>query len=105
MIQLHDELLGELHRIIPFSNYNSVAAAEMASRLKQSHARWISDEGLPARRQYHDFSHTGWSKRRSLDIKTTMEGEPRILPCNTAIVMDVAKLFASKVRGLRSYNH
>lgn len=97
MIQLHDEILGQLHSIVPFSDYDSRAAVETAAAFRPSHARRISDDGTSPRKPHHLFSHTGWSKRRSLDIKTTLDTEPVILSCSTTTVSEVAKLFARNV--------
>jgi len=94
---LHDEILGDLHNVIPFSSVDSTAAAEKAARFKPSHARWLSEDGLSPRRLQKYFSHTGWSRRKPLDIETTLEKESVVIPCSPNTASEVARVFARNV--------
>lgn len=102
MIQLHDEILGELHRVIPFSDHDSTTTVVKLSPSRPTHIRWRSDDGTGAQRPRQAFSHTGWSKRRSLDARVSLQQESTALQCIPAIVSEVGRVFSENVRSKRT---
>jgi hypothetical protein len=50
IVELHEELLGELHRVVPHSEYTQVDHAESSSSrpsLVSGHNRWRSLDAVP----------------------------------------------------------
>lgn len=97
MIQLHDEIFSELHKVIPFPECDSTTGSEQVSSARPVHTRWHSDDGAMLHRLYQDFSHTGWSKRKSLDVKAATGQESFLHVCTPETVSDVARVFAKNV--------
>lgn len=79
IIELHEELLGELHRVVPHSEYTQL---DLPSKTKPSrHHRWRSLDAVP-----EDKGDMSW-----LQQVPGMIAEPQV-------AADVAKIFARKVR-------
>jgi len=80
IVELHEELLGDLHRVVPHSEYTQIDLAESsAPRLGKGHHRWRSLDAVP------EIKEAAWL------IKIPgMTAEPKI-------AAEVAKVFGKKV--------
>ena len=81
IVQLHEELLGELHKVVPHSEYASVDIVESKQSMStKCHTRWRSLDAVPEK-----LEQTAW-----LQQIPGMTAEPQI-------AADVAKAFAKRV--------
>src|ERR1700710_1048960 len=81
IVELHEEILGDLHRIVPHSEYSSVGCAEpMLSMPASGHNRWRSLDAVP--------EHAGGSSW--LQKIPGMTIEPKVAAA-------VARIFGDKV--------
>lgn len=83
IIALHEELLGDLHRVVPHSEYTQLSPTSLAKALGSKvagHQRWRS---LDAQTEKEDH---GWIRR--------IPG----MVAESKVAADVAKIFAQKVR-------
>ncbi len=85
IVELHEELLGELHRAVPDSEYTQIELtkpfAETSNSHPHHHQRWRSLDAVP-----EDKDGMSW-----LQQVPGMTAEPQV-------AADVAKVFAKKVR-------
>jgi len=80
IVELHDELLGDLHRTVPHSEYTQPMAGEPTlSPPPKSHHRWQSLDAVP------EHKSGTW-----LQKIPGMTAEPKV-------AADVAKVFSKKV--------
>jgi hypothetical protein len=80
IVELHDELLGELHRVIPHSEYTQpISAKSTLPTPPNGHHRWRSLDAVP-----EDKSHDWLQKIPG------MTAEPKV-------AAEVAKVFGKKV--------
>lgn len=100
ILHLHDDLLGHLHRIVPFAEYDQHAAkAQTDSALARSHTRWHSVDVVPPRATpIRSKLASIRQHRRSLNISRSSGDDEVMLRCSPQIVAAVAKLFAEFVR-------
>lgn len=84
MIELHEEILGELHRIVPFSEYthSDVSGPLNNQNMEQTqgHRRWKSLDAVP------EYKKSILSTHDSIG----MAAEPQV-------AAEVAKIFSKKV--------
>jgi len=97
MLQLHTELLEDLHQVIPFSEHDQAIAETSTPKRKPCHIRWHSEDSIPVRRPPLVVSHTGWSNRYSLDSHKTPNQDPLSLTCTPTTAADVGRIFAKNV--------
>ncbi|KFY35777.1 hypothetical protein V494_05620 [Pseudogymnoascus sp. VKM F-4513 (FW-928)] len=86
IVELHDELLGDLHRVVPHSEYTQpdyVAAPELA---KQGHHRWRSLDAVP--------EHSEDLSRAQKTPGMTAEAH---------VAADVAKVFGKRMHRFFAY--
>ncbi|THZ16224.1 hypothetical protein D6C91_06450 [Aureobasidium pullulans] len=102
MLQLHTELLEDLHRVVPFSEHDQTITDDSTPKRKPLHVRWHSEDSIPVRRPPLGTSHTGWSNRYSLDSHRAPSQEPLPLTCTPATAADIGRIFAKNVS---VYNH
>ena len=80
IVELHEEMLGELHRAVPHSEYTQLDITPSEKRAAPGHHRWRSLDAVP-----EDREGLSW-----LDAVPGMIAEPQV-------AADVAKIFARKV--------
>lgn len=101
---LHDDLLGHLHRVVPFAEYDQAAARAPEAAPPKTHTRWHSVDVVPQRptptRTVLSAIRQG---RRSLNISRSSEEDPAVLRCNPDIITAVVKVFTDHVRAERLY--
>jgi hypothetical protein len=97
MLQLHTELLEDLHRVIPFSEHDQAITEISTPKRKPYHVRWHSEDSIPVRRPPLATSHTGWSNRYSLDSHKTPSQDPLSLTCTPITAADVGRIFLKNV--------
>lgn len=94
LLQTHDELLGELYRVVPFAEYD-----QQAQRMPKSsrHFRWHSTDGATGNTLVASPRKAALSTiregRRSLNISRSSESEPVMAHCAPQVVAAVAKTF------------
>jgi hypothetical protein len=83
IVELHEEILGELHRVVPHSEYTQVDHAESSRpSLVSGHNRWRSLDAVP-----EHSKGSSWLQR-----VPGMTAEPQI-------AAEVANVFGKKVGG------
>ncbi|KAI4794339.1 hypothetical protein E4T45_12400, partial [Aureobasidium sp. EXF-8846] len=97
MLQLHTELLEDLHQVIPYSEHDQAITETTTPKRKPYHVRWHSEDSIPVRRPPLGTSHTGWSNRLSLDSHKTPIQDPLSLTCTPITAADVGRIFAKNV--------
>jgi hypothetical protein len=97
MLQLHTELLEDLHQVIPYSEHDQAITETTTPKRKPYHVRWHSEDSIPVRRPPLGTSHTGWSNRLSLDSHKTTIQDPLSLTCTPITAADVGRIFAKNV--------
>ncbi|KAI4792244.1 hypothetical protein E4T44_12833, partial [Aureobasidium sp. EXF-8845] len=97
MLQLHTELLEDLHQVIPYSEHDQAITETTTPKRKPYHVRWHSEDSIPVRRPPIGTSHTGWSNRLSLDSHKTPIRDPLSLTCTPITAADVGRIFAKNV--------
>lgn len=80
IVELHEELLGELHRAVPHSEYSQATVDSIISPPRHTHHRWRSLDAVP-----EHTSGTAW-----LQKIPGMTAEPKV-------AADVARVFGKKV--------
>ena len=95
LLELHDDLLGELHRVVPHSEYDQkISRKDALPAPSRSHIRWHSAEIVPPRVV---GSTAVKENRRSLNISRSSEQEPLVVHCAPEVAADVAKVFQEQV--------
>lgn len=97
ILHLHDDILGRLHRAVPFAEYDqSIARVPPAMR---THNRWHSVDVVPVRTTPpRSVLATIRQGRRSLNISRSTEEEPALMRCSPQIVAGVVQVFTANVR-------
>ena len=99
ILHLHDELLGELYRKVPFAEYDQrTSKLPPQSAIVRAHTRWHSVDAIPTRSprmqpKLASIRHA----RRSLNISRSSGDGEAILNCSPYIVAVVAKIFSNYV--------
>jgi len=95
MLHIHDALLGQVHRVVPFAEYDqSVAKAPRPARI---HTRWHSVDVVPTLSHKRSMFATIRQGRRSLNISRSSGNDQIVLQCSPQIVSAVAGVFAEHV--------
>lgn len=82
IVQLHEEILGELHRVVPDSEYTQLDVTRQPKKaLKRPHHRWRSLDSVP-----ENTEHISWLQR--------VPG----MVADSQIAEEVAKIFGKRVR-------
>lgn len=96
LLHLHDDLLGRLHNVVPFAEYDQ-SVARQPKRIAM-HTRWHSVDVVPTRSPpQHSRLATIRQGRRSLNIGRSSEEELVALRCSPQIAAKVARVFSSVV--------
>lgn len=100
LVRLHDDLLGHLHKLVPFAEYDQwIAKAFPSAAFPRSHTRWHSVDAVPSRGSpARSRLPVVRQSRRSLNINRSSEQDQAMLRCSPQIVAAVARMFLSHVR-------
>ena len=99
ILRLHDELLGQLHRIVPFAEFDHrTAKSSNEPTAIRSHTRWHSvDAVLTRSTPVRSKLATIRQGRRSLNISRSSGDDENLLCCNAQVVAGVARTFSQFV--------
>ncbi|KAI5367465.1 putative DH domain-containing protein [Septoria linicola] len=102
---LHDTILGELHDVVPFSEYDNVIANAPRTVTAKTHNRWHSVDVVPTRTMTigHSALATIRQGRRSLNISRSTEDEQIILRCSPQVVAAVCSVFSKHLKQFVAY--
>lgn len=96
MLKLHDDILGDLHRVVPFSEYDQKTAK--IPTMPRTHARWHSVDIVPTRgTPNRAVLSTIRQGRRSLNISRSSDEDQAMLRCTPKTVAAVTEVFAAYV--------
>ncbi|KAE9988827.1 hypothetical protein EG328_007431 [Venturia inaequalis] len=90
IVQLHEELLAELHKMVPNSEATEDDIMPRPQRRKAKHFRWHSAESVPSRPNLRAMGHR---VRHSIDASRPAILQVGGVIVNTSIVLNVAKVF------------
>ena len=90
ILQLHEDLLADLHQAIPQADFTRSANLEAYPVTKAKHVRFHSADILPGRFAEHQVARR---LRHSLEIGRSPDRRPRGLVTDTKTVEKVAKIF------------
>lgn len=90
IVQLHEELLAELHKVVPNSEGTEDDTMPRPQRRKANHFRWHSAESAPSRPNLRAMGHR---VRHSIDASRPAILQVGGVIVNTSIVLNVAKAF------------
>jgi hypothetical protein len=90
IVQLHEELLAELHKVVPNSETTQDDAMPRPHTKKSRHTRWHSAESAPSRPNLRAIGHRF---RHSIDASRPAILQTGGVIVNTSIVLNVAKVF------------
>jgi len=104
ILNVHDELLGALHNVIPFAEYDQqlAMASHRAPARMPLHTRWHSVDVVPGNPSVisprrGSLATVVRQNRRSLNLSRSEEAESIILRCAPQVVASVAALFKTYV--------
>lgn len=87
IVQLHEEILGELHRVVPDSEYTQLEVPRQSKKaLKRPHHRWRSLDSVP-----ENAEHISWLQR--------VPG----MVADSQVAEEVAKIFGKRVRSYQTH--
>lgn len=90
IVQLHEELLAELHKVVPNSETAQNDTMQRPQNKKSKHLRWHSAESAPLRPNLRVIGHRF---RHSIDASRPAVLQVGSVIVNTNIVLNVAKIF------------
>ncbi|QDS70678.1 hypothetical protein FKW77_001305 [Venturia effusa] len=90
IVHLHEELLAELHKVVPNSEATQDDSMPRPRKRKANHFRWHSAESAPSRPNLRIIGHR---LRHSFDATGSANLQAGIVIVNTSIVLNVAKVF------------
>jgi len=98
ILQLHEDLLGELHKTVPHAEYTQSAGQESYPITKAKHTRFHSADIIPGRLLE---AKTSRKSRHSLEIGRPTDHRPIGLVADTKTAGNVAKIFNKYVSTIR----
>lgn len=110
ILQLHDELLGELYRVVPFAEYDqhlAKASAPSTANPRPAHVRWHSVDVVTGQTQPYaspnrvSLAAAIHQRRRSLQLSRSSEQDAVVLRCAPQVVAAVVEVFRKYVRACR----
>jgi hypothetical protein len=101
IVQLHEELLAALHRVVPNSELKEDGTLHHSRRKRSHHTRWRSAENAPLRPVRSALERR---LRHSIDAGRPMQLLQSGFMINTNTVLNVAKVF-DKFVGARILLH
>jgi len=90
ILQLHQDLLDELHLAVPHADFTQTANEESYPVTKAKHIRFHSADMIPGRLVEHKAT---CRVRHSLEIGRSPDRRPRAVVTDTKTVGQVAKIF------------
>lgn len=100
ILQLHEDLLGELHKTVPRAEYTQSAGQESYPITKAKHTRFHSADIIPGRLLE---AKTSRKSRHSLEIGRPTDHRPIGLVADTKTAGNVAKIFNKYVKRFFAY--
>lgn len=101
IVQLHEELLGELHKVVPNAEQKEDEVMPRGHFRRAKHTRWRSAESAPSPTKRNTTIH-GRRIRHSTDASRPFALPQTGLVVNTSTVLNVAKVFERFVCVCRS---
>jgi len=95
ILQLHENLLAELHHVVPQADYTRSATQENYPVTRAKHIRFHSADIMPGRFAEHKVARR---LRHSLEIGRSPDRRPRGLVADTKTVEEVARIFNTHAR-------
>ena len=95
ILQLHQDLLVDLHQIVPWADCSSAAHQDTCPVTKAKHIRFHSADIRHGRLADHHLSRR---LRHSHEIGRSPDQRPRTMVADTRIVGNIAKVFNKHVR-------
>jgi hypothetical protein len=95
ILQLHEDLLSELHEAVPQADFTNSAHQESYPITKAKHIRFHSADIIPGRFAEHKMTR---KLRHSLEIGRSPDRRPRGLVIDTKTAENIAKIFNKHVR-------
>ncbi|KAF2017570.1 hypothetical protein BU24DRAFT_152770 [Aaosphaeria arxii CBS 175.79] len=99
ILQLHQELLADLHRVVPNAEYTQSAQQDPYPVTRAKHIRFHSAD-LTTRFTEHKITR---KLRHSLDIGRSPDHRPRALATDTKTAGEIAKIFNKHMRRFFTY--
>ncbi|KAI8933545.1 hypothetical protein NX059_009282 [Plenodomus lindquistii] len=100
ILQLHENLLAELHQVVPEADFTSSAHQDSYPATKAKHIRFHSADIIPGRFAEHKATR---KLRHSLEIGRSPDRRPRGLVTDTKTVEGVAKIFNRHMKRFFTY--
>jgi hypothetical protein len=100
ILQLHEDLLDELHRAVPQADFTKSAHHETYPVTKAKHVRFHSADIIPGRLAEHKATRR---LRHSLEIGRSPDRRPRGLVTDTKTVGAIAKIFNKHMKRFFTY--
>jgi hypothetical protein len=100
ILQLHEDLLDELHQAVPQADVTNSAYHEAYPVTKAKHIRFHSADVIPGRLAEHKAARR---LRHSLEIGRSPDRRPRGLVTDTATVGNVAEIFNRHMKRFFAY--
>lgn len=95
ILQLHEDLLADLHQVVPHADFTKSANQEALPATKAKHIRFNSADVTPSRLADHRATRR---LRHSLEIGRSPECRSRGLATDTETAGNIAKMFNKHVR-------
>ncbi|KAL5117253.1 hypothetical protein ACEQ8H_004812 [Pleosporales sp. CAS-2024a] len=100
ILQLHEDLLDELHNVVPQADFTRSAQHETYPVTKAKHIRFHSADIIPGRFSEHKAARR---LRHSLEIGRSPDRRPRGLVTDTKTVGSIASIFNKHMRRFFAY--
>lgn len=100
ILQLHEDLLGELHQAVPQADFTKSAHQEAYPVTKAKHIRFHSADIMPGRLVEHKVAR---KVRHSLEIGRSPDRRPRGLVTDTETAGTIAKIFNKHMKRFFTY--
>jgi len=100
ILQLHEDLLNELHQAVPKADFTKSAHHEAYPVTKAKHIRFHSADIIPGRLAEHKVTRR---LRHSLEIGRSPDRRPRGLVTDTKTVGAIAKIFNKHMKRFFTY--
>lgn len=100
IVELHDDVLGELYKVIPNAELTQPEPSESStSSRRRKHIRWHSaDVAIPR----SDAAPDARRLRHSFEVNRTKDAKVPVITADTATVAKVAKVFNKLVRQIQT---
>ncbi|KAF2006591.1 Rho guanyl nucleotide exchange factor [Amniculicola lignicola CBS 123094] len=100
ILQLHQDLLGDLHQAVPQADITHPAQQEAYPVTKAKHIRFHSADMMPGRFAEHKATRR---LRHSLEIGRSPDRRPRALVTDTKTIGNIAKVFNKHMKRFFTY--